>query len=149
MSSYYEFSISMTVWHPSIDPAVITSNLGRAPRLATKAGDQLHRYAADDEHNTVARHAKLTTWCSYLHPERRLQSPDVDPQELLSDFLTACSDTQKSFLRELSQDGWVSICIHVFTVGGNAAVCLNPDVVLRCAEYGVEVCCDFYSTPQR
>lgn len=144
----YSFCVDVSIWHPSIDPDEITDALHRRPSRSVKVGELPARKRGGKTSDGL-RPARVTTWMIDLHSESRLNFPEVEPDDIVRTFLSTLDEEERSFLRRMSAEGRAAMTVCVFTDGGNAAVCLNPDVVRECSRCGFEVCCDFYCVPQR
>ena len=98
--SEYEFTISLRIRHPSIDPARITRTLGMEPQHTWQAGGQ-RRGPADEALEGVHRESY---WMGRLMAEPQLASARVSVESVLLETLANLRRSQ-SFLELLHAEG--------------------------------------------
>ncbi len=101
--SDYEFTITLRIRHPDIDPARITAMLGVEPQAAWKKGDP--RVGAQGEPLEGAH--RESYWTGRLMPSPQLSSAHSSVE---AEMLKILAQLRKSyeFLQELRSDGAVS-----------------------------------------
>ena len=101
--SEYEFTVSLSIRHPSIVPSKITEALGIEPQHAWKAGDQRRDAAGGD----CAGVYRESYWMGRLMDEPQLSSRQVSVESALLQTLTQLRRSQ-AFLEQLGTDGGVA-----------------------------------------
>lgn len=101
--SDYEFTITLRLRHPDIDPARITAMLGIEPQAAWKKGDP--RLGPQDEPLEGAH--RESYWTGRLMPTPQLSS---EYSSVEAELLKILAQLRKSyeFLQELRSDGAIS-----------------------------------------
>lgn len=134
--SEYEFTISLRIRHPTIDPAVITETLGIQPQHCWKAGEP--RDAAGADRAGVYRDSY---WIGRLLDEPQLSSEELSVESLLLRTLTQLRRSQ-SFLEQLSAGGSVAeLFVSVFT-RGNFRLELSADLLSLLSRLRLSVALD-------
>ncbi len=101
--SEYEFTVSLSIRHPSIEPSRITEALGIEPQHTWKAGEARH----DPESGDRAGVYRESYWMGRLMDEPQLSSGQVSVETVLLQTLTQLRRSQP-FLEQLSADGGVA-----------------------------------------
>lgn len=101
--SEYEFTISLRMRHPSIDPSQITSTLGIEPQHTWKAGDSRRGPAGA----TLSGVYKESYWMARLMEEPQLSSTRISVESVLLQTLAHLRRSQ-SFLEHLDGEGGVA-----------------------------------------
>jgi hypothetical protein len=99
--SKYEFTVSLRIRHPSMEPSRITATLGIEPQATWKAGDRRRDPAGGDHRGGVHRDSY---WMGRLMEEPQLSSAAISVESMLLQTLTQLRRSQ-SFLEQLSADG--------------------------------------------
>jgi len=101
--SDYEFTMTLRIRHPDIDPARITAGLGIDPQASWKTGDS--RIGAEGE--PLQRTHRESYWTGRLMPTPELSS---EYSSVEAELLKILAQLRKShdFLLELTSDGAVS-----------------------------------------
>lgn len=81
--SDYEFTMSLRVRHPDIDPALITQNLGLAPQHSWRAGEDRKSATGD----CAGGNYRESYWVCALMPEPKLSSELVGAESELQQVL--------------------------------------------------------------
>jgi Domain of unknown function (DUF4279) len=111
--SDYEFTISLCVRHPAIDPSRITRSLGIEPQHSWKAGDQ-RRGPAGEEHEGVYHQSY---WTARLMEEPQLSSERISVESVLLQNLAKLRRSH-DFLQQLNADGGVAeLIVSLFSRG--------------------------------
>jgi len=101
--SEYEFTISLRIRHPSIEPAGITEALGIEPQHTWKAGDPRRDVTGGDRSGVY----RESYWMGRLMDEPQLSSGQVSVESVLLQTLTQLRRSQ-SFFEQLNTDGGVA-----------------------------------------
>jgi hypothetical protein len=98
--SDYEFTMSLRIRHPEIDPAVITRTLGLQPQHTWRAGDERKSSAGD----ALIGNYRESFWVCGLMPQPILSTENVGVE---SELQRALSSLRKSydFLQSLHEGG--------------------------------------------
>ena len=111
--SDYEFTISLCVRHPTIDPSVITQSFGIEPQHTWKAGDS-RRGPAGEELDGVYHQ---TYWTGRLMDEPQLSSERTTVESVLLQTLAQLRRSY-DFLQQLCTEGGVAeLVISLFSRG--------------------------------
>lgn len=101
--SEYEFTISLRIRHPAIDPATITATLGIEPQHAWQAG-QPRRDPGGTELGGAHRDSY---WMGRLMDEPQLSSDSASVEVVILKTISQLRRTQ-SFLEQLNAEGGVA-----------------------------------------
>ena len=101
--SEYEFTVSLRIRHPSIDPSSITETLGIEPQHTWKAGEPRRDPGSGDRSGVY----RESYWMGRLMEEPQLSSAQVSVETVLLQTLTQLRRSQP-FLEQLSADGGVA-----------------------------------------
>ncbi|HEX4267447.1 MAG TPA: hypothetical protein VHY36_06160 [Steroidobacteraceae bacterium] len=101
--SEYEFTVSLRIRHPTIDPAVITAALGIQPQHTWQAGQA----RCDEAGAEVGGQYHESYWMGGLMDEPQVSSGSVSLEGAIVKILTHLRRAQ-SFLEELNAQGGVA-----------------------------------------
>ena len=101
--SEYEFTVSLRIRHPTIDPATINATLGIQPQHAWRAGQP--RCDAAGAELGGAHHDSY--WMGRLMDEPQLSSDSVSVERVILQTLSQLRRAQ-SFLEQLNAEGGVA-----------------------------------------
>ena len=101
--SDYEFTISLRILHPTIEPSTITQTLGIEPQHSWKAGDP-RRSPAGGELEGVFRQSY---WTGRLMEKPQLSSERLSVESVLVQILSQLRRAH-DFLEQLNTDGGVA-----------------------------------------
>jgi len=101
--SEYEFTVSLRIRHPSIEPSSITEMLGIEPQHTWKAGEPRRDPGSGDRAGVY----RESYWMGRLMEEPQLSSAQVSVETVLLQTLTQLRRSQP-FLEQLSADGGVA-----------------------------------------
>ena len=105
--SEYEFTISLRIRHPSIDPRTITQTLGIDPQHTWKAGDPRRSPGGEARQGAY----RESYWMGRLMPEPELSSGRLSVESVLLQTLAQLRRSH-AFLQQLSTDGGIAE-VHV------------------------------------
>jgi hypothetical protein len=101
--SEYEFTLSLRLRHPAIDPSRITQTLGIEPQHTWKAGDR----RCDPAGGTLEGTYRDSYWMGRLMDEPKLSSVRLSVESVLLQTLAHLRRSQ-GFLEQLHADGGVA-----------------------------------------
>ncbi|MDB5384929.1 MAG: hypothetical protein JWM11_575 [Planctomycetaceae bacterium] len=138
--SAYEFCVSLSIMHPSIDPAVITSRLGVSPKRHRTVGEQ----RVTTKGVPLPGLNKESFWLATLHSGERLSSESISIEQFLADANGRLTQ-HREFFRELaSSGGYLEYFIGWFG-GGNFSATLEPVLMAAIADLGISIGFDVYA----
>jgi hypothetical protein len=120
--SDYEFTISLCVRHPTIDPAAITQSLGIEPQHTWKAGDA-RRGPAGEELEGVYHQSY---WTGRLMDDPQLSSGRTTVESVLLQTLSQLGRSH-DFLQQLSTDGGTAELVVSLFARGVFRLDLSPE----------------------
>lgn len=135
--SEYEFTVSLSIRHPSMAPSKITEALGVEPQHTWKAGDTRRDPTGGD----LAGVYRETFWVGRLMDEPQLSSTEISVESVLLQTLTQLRRSQP-FLEQLSTDGGVAeLSISLFA-RENFRLELSSDSLALLGRLGLSVALD-------
>ena len=135
--SEYEFTVSLSIRHPSMAPSKITEALGVEPQHTWKAGDTRRDSTGGD----LAGVYRETFWVGRLMDEPQLSSAEISVESVLLQTLTQLRRSQP-FLEQLSTDGGVAeLSISLFA-RENFRLELSSDSLTLLGRLGLSVALD-------
>jgi Domain of unknown function (DUF4279) len=120
--SDYEFTISLCIRHPTIDPSAITESLGIKPQHTWRAGDA-RRGAAGEELDGVYRQSY---WTGRLMDDPQLSSERTTVESVLLQTLAQLRRSH-DFLQQISTDGGTAELIVSLFARGIFRLDLSPE----------------------
>jgi hypothetical protein len=142
MANEFEYSVSLSIVHPSIDPKNITAELTELhPVIQAFAGTERR-----DRQGRLVKPARKTMyshWLAELHAEERLFSGDVPVSEFIVTRLCALERHRDMFL-ELDKEGEVTLVIALYCKGNYSAEVLYAHALKQCGDLGINIELDIY-----
>lgn len=139
----YSFAIALRIWHPSIDPAVITGKLGLTANHIATAGQPRQ---TPKGRSLSGVHAE-SYWHSDPFQRGEYSSTDESAEDALAEVLETLKP-QKQFLLLLKEQG-ARLHLQVSSFSGrNYALELSPQFLAGCAELGLSLVHDVYPYAQ-
>lgn len=139
----YTFSVALRIWHPSIDPQVISRTLGFKAKHFAMAGAERTTPKGRKLAGTYAE----SYWYSDPFERGEYASADDLAEDVLASVVEALSP-KKSFLLLLREQG-ARIHLQVASFSHrNYALELAPSFLASCAELGLSVVHDVYPCAQ-
>ena len=139
----YSFTIAVRIWHPNIDPAVISGNLKMKPEYAATAGTQRQTLQGRKLSGTYAE----SYWCSDPFEYGEYRSADNSGEDILADIIDVLMPS-KAFLLLLREQG-ARIHLHISSFSGrNYGLEFSPEFLSCCAELGISIVHDVYPYAQ-
>jgi hypothetical protein len=112
--SDYEFTISLCIRHPTIDPSRITRSLGIEPQHSWKAGEPRRSPAGDELEGLYHQ----SYWTGRLMDEPQLSSERASVESVLLQLLSQLSRSSYDFLQQLNADGGAAeLVVSLFSRG--------------------------------
>lgn len=141
--SQYEFTMSLRIRHPDVEPADITSALGIEPEHSWRAGEP-RRNASGQALEGAYRESY---WMGRLMAEPRLASDDVSVE---SEVLRTLAQLRKSFtfLSGLKLEGAVTELLVSIFVRGDFRLEFLPESLALLGRLGFTVSFDIQPHPQ-
>jgi hypothetical protein len=118
----YEFTISLCIRHPTMDPSSITQSLGIEPQHTWKAGEARRGPAGEELEGAY----RQSYWTGRLMEEPKLSSEQTTVESVL---LTTLSQLRRSydFLQQLSTDGGTAELLVSLFARGVFRLDLSPE----------------------
>jgi len=140
----YSYTIALRIWHPSIDPALITGKLGLKPQFTNVAGQPRQTPQGRPLSGSYAE--------SYWHCDPFEHGEYLSTDEVADDVLAAVVEAlepSKQFLLLLREQG-ARIHLQVSTHSNrNYALEISPLLLQHCAALGLSLVHDVYPIAQR
>lgn len=108
--SEYEFTVSLRIRHPFIDPAEVTGALGIQPQHAWQSGQP----RSDASGSKLSGCHRDSYWMSRLMIEPQLSSRDVSVEAVLWQTLTQIQRAQLFLDRVNSEGGLTEILVSIY-----------------------------------
>ena len=135
----YEFTVSLRIYHPNIDPDSITSKLGKTPKFAWRAGEP----AITPKGQELEGSRKTSYRCAELSGGEPLYSGDIEIERFVLDSLSELSEFENFFSEILTSGGKVECFVGLFG-DRNLGILLDSNLIAELSELGVELALDYY-----
>ena len=139
----YSFSIALRIWHPNIDPAVITGKLGLPSKYSATAGQPRQ---TPNRRPLSGAHAE-SYWHSDPFERGEYSSTDEIAEDALAEVLEVLNPHKQFLLLLREQGARLHLQVSSFS-GRNYALELSPQFLAGCAELGLSVVHDVYPYAQ-
>ena len=139
----YNFSIALRIWHPNIDPAIITGKLGLPSSNSAKFGQPRQTPKGQPLDGTYAE----SYWHADPFERGEYSSTDDFAEDVLVDVLKLLSPHRQFLLLLRKQGARLHLQVSSFSVR-NYALELSPQLLACCAELGLSFVHDVYSQAQ-
>ncbi len=139
----YKFSIALRIWHPSIDPQVITKKLGLQPKFTAFAGQLRQTPNGRPLGGTYAE----SYWSSDPFGRGEYSSTDNRAEDALAEVLEVLRPHKQFLLLLREQDARIYLQVSSFS-GRNYNLELSPQFLASCVELGLSVVHDVYPYAQ-
>ena len=144
MANEFDYSVSLSIVHPRMDPRRITATISSLrPRIETSAGSA--RRGKDGKLLIPRRAAALSHWLADLQ-EGKLNSKVTPISAFISEQLTRL-EHHRDFLREIRKDGDVVFRIGWFSSSNYSAGVLEAEVLKKCGDLGIDIEINCYFSP--
>lgn len=139
----FSFVVALRIWHPSIDPELISATLGLVPRYQSKVGEPR---VTSKGRPLGGVHAE-SHWSTDPFEHGEYQSREDQVEDIFLDVLELLAP-RKAFLRLLRDQG-ARMHLQVSTHSNrNYALVFPPELLLQCSELGLSLVHDAYPYPQ-
>ena len=139
----YSFTVALRIWHPNIDPEVISRNLGLKAKYCGAAGADR---VTPKGRKLTGRHAE-SYWHADPFERGEYAATDSMAEDVLADVLELLRP-KKAFLLLLGEQGArLHLQLASFSLR-NYAIELSPAFLGACAELGLSVVHDVYPHAQ-
>ena len=140
----YSHQISLRIWHPSIDPSVISGQLGLKPSVTHRAGERRATPKGRPLDGTYAE----SYWHSDPFNYGEYSSSDSIAEDVLLDVCKHL-EPRKQFLLLLREQG-ARLHVQVSSFGvRNYAFEFSPELLFAFAALGLSLVHDVYGCPQK
>ena len=139
----YSFLVALRIWHPNIDPAIITGNLGMKPKHTAQAGQS----RATPQGRLLGGTYAESHWAADPFDRGEYLSTDDVAEDALAAVVEALAPSKAFLLLLREQGARVHLQVSSFS-GKNYAIELSPKFLLLCAELGISVVHDVYPYAQ-
>jgi hypothetical protein len=139
----YTFSVALRIWHPNIDPDLISTSLGLTAKHSAKAGAQR---TTPKGHPLSGTHQE-SYWHSDPFKRGEYASTDELAEDVLADILDRLSPHKEFLLTLASQGARLHLQIASFSIR-NYAFELSPQLLAKCASLGLSFVHDVYPCAQ-
>jgi hypothetical protein len=140
--SEYEFTISLRIRHPSIDPVRITRTLGVAPQHTWQAGAPRHDPAGE----ALEGAHRESYWMGRLMEEPQLASARVSVESVLLQTLAQLRRAQ-SFLEQLHAEGGAAEVYVSLFARSDFRLELSAESLTLLGRLGLAVALDVHPQP--
>ena len=134
----YSHVLNLRIWHPTLDPDVVTSTIGLKPHMAWRAGDP-----RKTPKGTLLQGTRTEGyWSSDPFSYGWRDSTDDQVEDALEELLKVL-EPHRDFLSGISQEGAVRIWVSTHS-DRNFALELPPKMLGRLASLGITFVHDVY-----
>lgn len=137
--SEYEFTVSLRIRHPTIDPALITATLELEPQHTWKAGDPRR----DPSGEQLDGDYRESYWMGQLMDTPQLSSETVSLETVLAQTLSQLRRSDE-FLEQLNSGGGTSELQISLYARQNFQLELRPDLLTLAARLRVAIAVDVH-----
>jgi hypothetical protein len=138
----YSFSVALRFWHPSVDPRVITIQLGIAPELSVQAGQP----RVTPKGTPLEGVYRESYWHAKPCPRWR-EATEIEADRAVLELLPQL-EPHGEFIKQLVATGGRAL-IHISTYGpGNYALIFSPELTGQCSQLGLSLAHDVYQVAQ-
>ena len=147
MANEFYYSVSLSIVHPNLDPAIVSKAIDcLRPRIEAKAGTE--RRSNDGSLVLPVRRTLLTHWMADLHDAEQVYSGDIAISDLIAEQLVKLAG-HKQLFSEIKSEGTVSLRIGWFSITNHSAGVLDYDLLRQCGELGLDIELNYYGAPRR
>ena len=139
----YSFSLAVRIWHPSINPAEITRELGIAPQHTSIAGER----RKTPKGQLLDGVYQESYWCADPFGRGEYKSTDDLAEDALADVLKLLAPHRLFLLRLRSEGARLNLEVSSFS-GRNYAFEFPPEFLVQCADSGLSLVHDVYPYAQ-
>jgi hypothetical protein len=140
----YSYKLNFRIWHPSIDPQIVSKTLGLEPSHSCMAGQPR---TTPKGRLLGGIHAE-SHWSADPFNRGEYLSSDDAAEDALSAVLELLRPHKQFLLLLQGQGGRLVLQVSSFSAR-NYAIVLPPDLLMEMAELGISLAHDVYPYPQR
>ena len=140
--SEYEFTVSLRIRHPTLDPAVLTATLGIEPQHSWRAGQPRRDAAGEGLGGT--HHDSY--WMARLMAEPELSGAGMSVESVIVQTLTHLRRAQ-TFLERLSDEGGVAELLVSLYARESFRIELPPDALCLLGRLHLTIALDIHPHP--
>jgi hypothetical protein len=137
----YSHVLNLRIWHPTLDPDLVSRTLGLKPQIAWRAGDPRKTPKGAPLEGVRSEGYWSTDPFSYGWRD----SADAQIEDALEELVTLL-EPYRNFLLGISQGGFVRIWVSSHS-NRNFAIELSPNMLARLASLGATFVHDVYQGP--
>ena len=132
----YSYKLSLSVFHPEMEPSTMTTALGMEPDGAHRAGDP--------RRNSTGTLLGGVYDCSFWR--HRFPTPDDSDLPGFLHRIAVSLQPHRSFLRSLRETGGdLELFVGLFAEGKNIGATISYDLMSILADLGIDVGLDIYA----
>ncbi|WP_164513246.1 DUF4279 domain-containing protein [Thiosocius teredinicola] len=135
----YSYSVSLRIFHPTIDPEEITKALSLAPVRTCKVGMPRET----PKGTRLEGEYRESYWYTKLVPEGERYSGDDLLEDFLSETLATIRQYSEFFSKIQRESGYIQLFIGTFGAR-NYVIELSPKMQAEFGSLGVALCFDVY-----
>jgi hypothetical protein len=139
----YEYSISLRVFHPNLDPLAITHEMGLDPKRAWKAGDP----RLTPKGTPLEGIYRESYWLTQLVPNGEGSSKNLPLEVKLDELVKQLDSSREFFARIRTEGGRVEFFIGMFGLQSFGFE-LSPLLLGSVESLGLALHFDIYPSPQ-
>ncbi|MFZ0500777.1 MAG: DUF4279 domain-containing protein [Steroidobacteraceae bacterium] len=140
--SEYEFTVSLRIRHPTIDPPTITAALGLQPQHSWRAGEP----RCDPAGTELGGAYRDSYWLGRLMEEPQLSSDSMSVEGVILKTLSNLRRVQ-SFLEQLNAEGGIAELLVSLYVRDDFRLELSPDSLTLLGRLHLAVVLDIHPHP--
>jgi hypothetical protein len=135
----YSYTISLRIWHPTIDPEDITKKLKMSPNRTWIAGAQ----RTTPKGTMLKGNYKESYWYATIHDDEELYSDDIELEKYIEKF-TKSIEIHSEFFNEIrASKGRVEYFVGLY-VDSNSGIELPYSLLSFLGELGIDLSFDIY-----
>ncbi|RYD14264.1 MAG: DUF4279 domain-containing protein [Lysobacteraceae bacterium] len=137
----YSHVLNLRLWHPTLDPDLVTRTLGLEPQIAWRAGD-----SRKTPKGTLLEGVRSEGyWSADPFSYGWRESADAQIEDALEELITLL-EPHRDFLQGVTQGGFVRVWVSSHS-NRNFSLELSPGMLARLASLGATFVHDVYQGP--
>jgi hypothetical protein len=140
MAATYSFTVSLRIWHPSLDPASISRTIKLKPHVSWANGE----LRKTPKGRSLEGRRKGSYWCVQLLKKRYASTTRLSLPGYLRSVVARLKPHQRYFSRIRSNKGNVELFVGVFANNFNFGFEIPPDLMLSLSKSGISLSFDIY-----
>ena len=138
----FDYTVSLRIRHPSIDPTKLTTMLGFAPQYSWRAGDRKPEVSSESGSPTY----RETYWLGRL-PSPGADIPDLPFENAIMLAVLHIQRIDESWNELVATGGSAHIIVEIFG-GRDLTLDLSPGTLAMLARFGVAISVDVHTEMQ-